>query len=1439
MDPGTDDASQLLVLAASLGPALFSNSSGMHAWLQTPSTCPELNELVETVRQFGQRGITLQEEDLDGNEGMERLNRQILELSAKAQETLDTKQTQWLRFRGATDVWRYLLSPNGTLYELLVPISQNRHNNLETLERLLELKEHRTHFDELIDETNYELRDKKAHQRPIVGRARKQLKRHIQDAYEIARQWIELTKQLQTRSKSRNWISSQVDALRQVTAETLPAATRRLQQKYQEGSPADLAAAAFCLERALARLVRKLRLDLEATIVKSAVPSGNRPLATSDDSLQLALGHRLLQLPHLGLTSELQPEQPDSIAEALRAALADPASPAEICKAWCDRQDYRFVDRMADWLPSDEEKFAFELAWQKARDGSRDALRSAMKQAREFVEQAVQDGIIGDEEHAQDSQYLEKLDIESVIEFGPEFLHVENIRVSVCEAQQERRKELEQIWKDLNSRLANSHLALHQENIESRIEIELQENGTRVLEEMFAHLRECLDNGQDLDESWYRPSQSERDHDLNRFQEWRPKLDRLTKQKKRLHSIVNDMNHRRSSGPISYADLPQARLDEAIEAIEAWRRLKRTDGKHPSPRNVETVLAFLGFELSGDNPVEFGEQGENWLHARAHMRALETLVKPIPQFGSQARGRYHVVCLWQQPGADTIAARLRDLRLSAHHVLILYFSRLSDTHLRDVSKVCREQELALAVLDERLLLFLAQERDSRLPVFLRCALPYTWLNPYTPFQAGAIPPEMFFGREDMVRDLQNMSGSCLVYGGRQLGKSALLAHVVRRFHDPDKESYAWIQDLKTTFDPNAGRGETYFWQTLRENFQNQGLLRKRLSTNQPQDLTDHILKALDEVPHRQVLVMFDESDDFLDFDAQDQFRTVLALRDLMTNSDRRFKVVFAGLHNVQRFDGIPNQPLAHFGSSLCVGPLKAKAALDLVQIPLETLGFRFSNSSVALQVLSYTNYHPGLIQLFCQSLLGHFKRRRSNHSLPCQITQDDIESVYRDRNVRDSIRERFNWTLALDSRYQVIVWSMLVKIAEHGAALDQQALTAREILREASDWLGSEFDKMSFDQMQSLLMELCGLGVLVRNHEDGLYRLRSPNLIPLMGSQSVIEDRLLELSERGVPPTSDMESHHALLDSVAKTYSPLTYGQERTLASPKFGIGLVCASEALGLSRLGDDFFDRLFQLSEDQAEQIVHAPPGWTDGTALEDWMTDLVQSRKSPDDLIVCCRIADQVGLVEILEHALSFCQRHRPRRDSRRLNLCFVLDPAATWSWFSLSGADRDRLETLSNAVVFPRCWNVNGIRQRLSQLGKMNTDQVCQTIWHQTGGWPILLDELFARNDRDDPRDEAQAIWSELADTGSTLQERFVSNLGIDVDESVAHVVQSVAEGTVKTEDDIASEARHNGSSNPDVYRNAVEYLSQLECLSKNSNTGNLELSPIVARALIPA
>ena len=45
------------------------------------------------------------------------------------------------------------------------------------------------------------------------------------------------------------------------------------------------------------------------------------------------------------------------------------------------------------------------------------------------------------------------------------------------------------------------------------------------------------------------------------------------------------------------------------------------------------------------------------------------------------------------------------------------------------------------------------------------------------------------------------------------------------------------------------------------------------------------------------------------------------LKGLMDRTNRRFKVVFAGLHNVQRTTTLSNHPLAHYGTPICVGPL--------------------------------------------------------------------------------------------------------------------------------------------------------------------------------------------------------------------------------------------------------------------------------------------------------------------------------------------------------------------------------------------------------------------------------------------------------------------------------------------------------------------------------------
>ena len=66
-----------------------------------------------------------------------------------------------------------------------------------------------------------------------------------------------------------------------------------------------------------------------------------------------------------------------------------------------------------------------------------------------------------------------------------------------------------------------------------------------------------------------------------------------------------------------------------------------------------------------------------------------------------------------------------------------------------------------------------------------------------------------------------------------------------------------------------------------------------------------------------------------------------------------------------------------------------------------------------------------------------------------------------------------------------------------------------DILRLVREWWPQGFEDTSTEQLRSPLDELGGLGVLVRN-TDGHSRLRSPNLVRLMGTEGDIENRLLE-----------------------------------------------------------------------------------------------------------------------------------------------------------------------------------------------------------------------------------------------------------------------------------------------------------------------------------------
>ena len=331
----------------------------------------------------------------------------------------------------------------------------------------------------------------------------------------------------------------------------------------------------------------------------------------------------------------------------------------------------------------------------------------------------------------------------------------------------------------------------------------------------------------------------------------------------------------------------------------------------------------------------------------------------------------------------------------------------------------------------------------------------------------------------------------------------------------------------------------------------------------------------------------------------------------------------------------------------------------------------------------------------------------------------------------------------------------------------------------AREWWPKGFARVDSDQIRGLLEEMTGLGVLVR-YARGHYRLRSPNLVRLVGTETDIENRLLALSDKEPEPSFDADSHHVLLDG--QRYSPLTHAQDRRLNAPRFGIGLVFASEALGLSHIQAAF--RRFipadlPAARGSCEEI---PPTELDSTRLEHWLRAYLASHKASERLILWGSFREtNVALLETVKVAHKVCQAHQ-RSKKRWMRLLFVFDPGAAWTWLSLPRRQREEIEEQADVVTFPQRWDLLGIRQRLIQQDQMASDEVCRTVLETTGGWPQLLGILLKRGNAYDPRPAAKTLEQELREPDSQTSRGFKLSLGLhDTARTILESIKTTSPG----------------------------------------------------------
>ena len=244
----------------------------------------------------------------------------------------------------------------------------------------------------------------------------------------------------------------------------------------------------------------------------------------------------------------------------------------------------------------------------------------------------------------------------------------------------------------------------------------------------------------------------------------------------------------------------------------------------------------------------------------------------IPAYGSIASGQYRVVCLWGRPTEEDLLQHA-DPRAVKQATIVLYFGRLSESRRTALATASRERSRTLLVLDELLLLFLCGERGSRVPPLFACSLPFTFVQPYVT-TAGLVPPEMFYGREQEQQEIADPNGPCFIYGGRQLGKTALLRSVERTAHRPQEERFAIWMDLKGE-GIGYDRESTEIWPVLWRALCKLSAIGEEVKEPNPnvrgriESFLDHLRTRFSADSGRTLLLLLDESDRFLEVDARE------------------------------------------------------------------------------------------------------------------------------------------------------------------------------------------------------------------------------------------------------------------------------------------------------------------------------------------------------------------------------------------------------------------------------------------------------------------------------------------------------------------------------------------------------------------------------------------
>ncbi len=260
-------------------------------------------------------------------------------------------------------------------------------------------------------------------------------------------------------------------------------------------------------------------------------------------------------------------------------------------------------------------------------------------------------------------------------------------------------------------------------------------------------------------------------------------------------------------------------------------------------------------------------------------------------------------------------------------------------------------------------------------------------SPYT--TSGAVPDELFFGREMELQLIRGLPENIGIFGTRTIGKTSLL----RKLHKTIRMQPKW-----RVYAMDCSRIDSE--ETLLKNLaEKMGAPYGEISDMEA--FRRYVTQSAEEGEF-QYLFLLDEVDRLVEYDIKNEekiFNTFNRLgTETMANDQSPARFILFGFHEMFAQMKNPSSRLYNFMVFLPLKPLDVESALALVTRPIENIRVQWKDRNDALHLVDSCSGHPRLLQAACHSLLAVLDGKKDRKDI---IEKQDVEEALTSAEFRE------------------------------------------------------------------------------------------------------------------------------------------------------------------------------------------------------------------------------------------------------------------------------------------------------------------------------------------------------------------------------------------------------------------------------------------------------